>query len=105
MCRRNASNNNFRAWTPFYPRLLAALAVALAAGCASAPPGGADGRFEIGLFGDQQYDAESAAMSPAIMASMDRADLAFVVHVGDIGNPTYNSCQDATYYRRRDEFN
>jgi hypothetical protein len=86
-------------------RLLAALSIVLAAGCASAPSGDAGGRFEIGLFGDQQYDAESTAMSPGIMAGMDRANLAFVVHVGDIGNPTFGSCLDATYYRRRDEFN
>jgi len=63
------------------------------------------GRFEIGLIGDQHYDAQSTARFPNIMAEMNRADLAFVVHVGDIGAPPFGSCLDDTYYRRRDEFN
>lgn len=75
------------------------------AGCTSAPTVGSPGRFEIGLIGDQHYDAESTARFPNIMADMNRADLAFVVHVGDIGAPPYGSCLDETYYRRRDEFN
>jgi len=82
----------------------AALFVWLGAGCASAPPGNVPGRFEIGLIGDQHYDAESTAAFPNIMAALDRADLAFVVHVGDIGSPGYGSCLDETYFRRRDEF-
>jgi len=77
----------------------------LLAGCASAPTTGSSGRFEIGLIGDQHYDAESTARFPNIMAGMNRADLAFVVHVGDIGAPPYGSCLDETYYRRREEFN
>ena len=74
-------------------------------GCASVPAVNSSGKFEIGLIGDQHYDAESSAKFPNIMAEMNRADLAFVVHVGDIGAPTYNSCKDETYYQRRDEFN
>ncbi len=74
-------------------------------GCASAPGTGSPSKFDIGLIGDQHYDAESEAKFPNIMAGMNRADLAFVVHVGDIGNPAYNSCKDETYHRRRDEFN
>ena len=77
----------------------------LLAGCGSAPTTGSSGRFEIGLIGDQHYDAESTARFPNIMAEMNRVDLAFVVHVGDLGNPTYGSCLDASYYRIRDEFN
>jgi hypothetical protein len=82
-----------------------ALVLALVlSGCAG-PQVDSSGKFEIGLIGDQHYDAESTAKFPNIMAEMNRADLAFVVHVGDIGAPTYNSCKDETYYRRRDEFN
>lgn len=77
----------------------------LLAGCAAAPATDSSGRFEIGLIGDQHYDALSAARFPDIMAAMNRADLAFVVHVGDIGAPPFGSCLDETYYRRRDEFN
>lgn len=79
--------------------------LALLAGCATAPSADAPGRFDIGLIGDQHYDARSEAQFPNIMAAMNRASLAFVVHVGDIGAPKYNSCRDETYYRRRDEFN
>lgn len=81
------------------------LSILALAGCASAPGVDSSGKFEIGLIGDQHYDAGSAAKFPNIMAEMNRAQLAFVVHVGDIGAPTYNSCKDETYYQRRDEFN
>jgi hypothetical protein len=83
----------------------AAFPVLIGAGCASIAATESSGKFEIGLIGDQHYDADSTAKFPNIMAEMNRADLAFVVHVGDIGSPTYNSCADETYYRRRDEFN
>lgn len=77
----------------------------LLAGCASAPSADSSGGFEIGLIGDQHYDAQSTARFPNIMAEMNRANLAFVVHVGDIGAPPFGSCLDETYYRRREEFN
>ncbi len=72
-------------------------------GCASTG-GDAGGRFDIGLIGDQHYDARSTAQFPNIMADMDRAALAFVVHVGDIGAPVFGSCLDETYLARRAEF-
>jgi hypothetical protein len=84
---------------------VATLVIALAQGCASTPGADSTGRFEIALIGDQHYDAESTAMFPNLLASLNRADLAFVVHVGDLGAPRYGSCEDETYYRRRDEFN
>ena len=67
--------------------LFVLLCILAAAGCASAPAVDSSGKFEIGLIGDQHYDAESAAKFPNIMAEMNRAELAFVVHVGDIGAP------------------
>jgi hypothetical protein len=85
--------------------LCVAVCSLLATGCASAPGGGSSARFEIGLIGDQHYDAESSAQFPNIMADLNRANLDFVVHVGDIGAPPFGSCEDGTYYRRRDEFN
>jgi len=90
---------------PLFVLLCAALPILMVAGCASVQGVDPSGKFEIGLIGDQHYDAESTAKFPNIMAEMSRADLAFVVHVGDIGSPTYNSCKDETYYQRRDEFN
>ena len=56
---------------------VATLVIALAQGCASTPGADSTGRFEIGLIGDQHYDAESTAMFPNLMASLNRADLAF----------------------------
>ncbi len=85
--------------------LCAVLVVLLAPGCASTPAGSSSGRFEIGLIGDQHYDAESTARFPNIMVDMNAANLAFVVHVGDIGSPGYGSCMDETYFQRRAEFN
>lgn len=85
--------------------LCAVFTILLATGCASFPAADSSGKFEIGLIGDQHYDAKSTAKFPNIMAEMNRADLAFVVHVGDIGEPPFGSCKDETYYRRRDEFN
>jgi hypothetical protein len=74
-------------------------------GCSSLPALNTSGKFQIGLMGDQHYDAKSSAQFPNIMADMNRADLAFVVHVGDIGSPNFGSCKDETFYKRRDEFN
>jgi len=41
-------------------------------------------RFEIGLLGDLPYTAEDDAKFPHLMQAMNEANLAFVVHVGDI---------------------
>ena len=72
-------------------------------GCTT--PLGGSGRFEIGLMGDTHYDAVSTAQFPAMVASLNSANLAFVVHVGDIGHPTFGACLDETYVKRRSEFN
>jgi len=41
-------------------------------------------RFEIGLLGDLPYSGETEAKFPHLMQAMNEANLAFVVHVGDI---------------------
>jgi hypothetical protein len=84
---------------------VAILATLFIAGCASTPTTDAAGKFEIGLIGDQHYDAKSAAQFPNMMADMNRAELAFVVHVGDNGTPGNDSCKFETHYQRRNEFN
>jgi hypothetical protein len=84
---------------------LALWALVALPGCTATPPRAPSERFEIGLIGDQHYDAESTERFPKIMAEMDQAGLAFVVHVGDIGSPVYGSCNDETYLHRLDEFN
>jgi len=74
-------------------------------GCSSLPALNNSGKFQIGLMGDQHYDAKSSAQFSNITADMNRANLAFVVHVGDIGSPNFGSCKDETFFKRRDEFN
>ena len=77
----------------------------LLTGCAFVAGPGSSAKFDIGLIGDQHYDAQSVAKFPNIMAGLNRENLEFVVHVGDIGHQTYNACKDETYFQRRDEFN
>jgi hypothetical protein len=67
--------------------LLAWLLVVLLSGCAS-------GRFDFALVGDQQYDAESEAQFPRLLADIDRAEVHFVVHVGDFKPGTTVPCTD-----------
>src|SRR5262245_40927620 len=82
--------------------VIASLAVfASLAGCAG--PGGG-GRFEFALIGDQQYGPESEAQFPHLMADLDRADVEFVVHIGDFKAGTYQLCDDALFRGRRDQF-
>lgn len=62
---------------------LALLLLVLVGGCAS---GGshAPGRvFEFGVVGDVPYTRQQEKDFPNVIAAMNRADLAFVVHVGD----------------------
>ena len=69
---------------------------ALMAGCAAAP-----GRFDIAVLGDQQYDAESDAQFPRLMADIDRAPVDFVVHLGDFKAGTSGACSDELYQSRK----
>src|SRR5262245_65401912 len=41
-------------------------------------------RFEIGLIGDLPYSGEDEAQFPNLMQAMNEANMAFIVHVGDI---------------------
>lgn len=72
------------------------LGAALLAGCASG--------FEFALIGDQQYNAESEAQFPRLMADIDRAALEFVVHVGDFKAGTSQLCDDKFFLSRRQQF-
>ena len=78
---------------------VAVLAAALLCGCASQP-----GRFEFALIGDQQYDAESEAQFPRLMADVDRAEVEFVVHLGDFKPGTTLPCDDKLLQSRRQQF-
>ena len=78
--------------------LIAAILVAVLAGCASS------GRFEFALIGDQQYDAESDAQFPRLMAAVDQASVDFVVHLGDFKPGTSLPCDDKLLESRRQQF-
>ncbi len=81
---------------------LAVLCLALLLGCASAAPG--NGRFEIALIGDQQYNAESDAQFARLLEHLDRSPLAFVVHVGAFKAGTSMPCDDGLFRSRKDQF-
>ena len=76
---------------------LAVLAVVLLCGCASSD------RFDFALIGDQQYDEESEAQFPRLMADIDRAEVEFVVHLGDFKPGTSLPCTDELFRRRRQQ--
>lgn len=60
-------------------------------------------RFEFGLIGDLQYNAEQEAKFPNLIEDLNRANLAFVVHDGDFKSGA-SPCTDELFYRRRNEF-
>jgi hypothetical protein len=78
---------------------LCLLFAAFLAGCGTAP-----GRFEFALIGDQQYNAESEMQFPQLMADIDRAEVAFVVHLGDFKAGTSQLCDDKLFQSRRQQF-
>ena len=77
----------------------AVLFAALLSGCAATA-----GRFEFAVIGDQQYNAESEAQFPHLMANIDRADVDFVVHVGDFKAGTTQLCDDKLFLSRKQQF-
>lgn len=81
---------------------LAALCFALVTGCAGVAPG--QGRFELALLGDQQYNEESDAQYPRLMDDINRSNVAFVVHIGDFKAGTSMPCEDALFRSRKDQF-
>ena len=58
-----------------------AAALALLGGCAGSGSGG--GAYDFGVVGDTPYTHVQAEEFKRVMAAVDSADLAFVVHVGD----------------------
>lgn len=47
--------------------------------------------IRFGLFGDLAYTAAREPQFANVMADLDRHDLAFAVHVGDLGSPRSGS--------------
>jgi hypothetical protein len=74
----------------------------LLAGCASAPP--ADG-IDFGVLGDTPYSAREVERLDQVIDAINARDLAFVVHVGDIGSSAPDeACGDAWLEARKRQF-
>jgi hypothetical protein len=76
-------------------------AALLVAGCASQPP--SPGAFSFAVMGDTPYNDREAVQYLRMMKVVDAADVAFVIHVGDIDSGA-SKCEDELYSRRKAEF-
>lgn len=97
--------------------LAAAVAIGVAvAGAAVAGIGRTDGRtfeYQVGLWGDLPYSDQQATVGvPNLIADMNRQNLAFSVHDGDLkagsgtpGSTTPTTCSDALYEQALGYFN
>lgn len=59
--------------------------------------------FTFAAFGDAPYTEAEHAQYIDVIAAINRAPLAFVIHVGDFKS-SWAPCSDALYQQRRDEF-
>src|SRR5262245_1357257 len=91
----------------FIAILVLALGLAGFAASRQAQPGGHLQPFEFPLIGDVQYHARAEREFQNVMAAIDAAPLAFVVHAGDfLGSLARGGgiCSDAMYAQRLAEF-
>jgi hypothetical protein len=95
----------------FLPLLAALIAAALTAGLALGGRGD-DGdvshksfQYAIGLWGDLPYSAAQEAALPNLIADMNKQDLAFTAHDGDLKAGSGSPCDDALYTRALGWFN
>jgi hypothetical protein len=81
--------------------------IVLASGCATLHEQTDPQRFEIGILGDVPYTAADEAKMPALIRQMNAANLAFIVHLGDMqaDGAGYTSgalpCADGTLEARK----
>jgi hypothetical protein len=64
-----------------------------------------DGSYSIALFGDMPYNALGKAQYPAMLADVNRANVAFSVHDGDLKAGGDGPCSDSLYYNALNYFN
>jgi len=85
--------------------LFRALLLFTFAACAhAASVGGEDAvQFAFGALGDTPYNTDEEEQFIAMLAELNRSELAFVVHVGDFKS-AYTTCSDELYLQRRDWF-
>lgn len=68
--------------------------------------GGGPHRYSVGLWGDVPYStAQQTVGVPNLLADMNRARLAFSVHVGDLKQGSNSLCDNALYERSEGYFN
>lgn len=80
------------------------LLFALALSAHAAPGDDADTvQFAFAALGDTPYNTDEEEQFIAMLAELNRSDLAFVVHVGDFKSST-TICSDELYLQRRDWF-
>ena len=82
-------------------RTASSFALALIAGCASAPPPA--GALAFGLLGDTPYNDAEIVRLEHVIDAINAAELRFVVHVGDIGSAR-NACSDEWLAARKAQF-
>jgi len=78
---------------------IAAVAVGVAQGAGPASPGQGGGpeTYTIGLFGDLPYNALGKAQYPALLADVNKANVAFSVFDGDLKAGGDGACTDSLY--------
>jgi predicted phosphodiesterase len=75
--------------------------------CAHARAPGSRSTVSFGVFGDLGYDQAHEPLLENVLTDLDRARLAFVVHLGDLGSPTArpSSCREDLWNHRLGQFN
>jgi len=61
--------------------------------------------YAIGLFGDMPYNALGKSQYPALLADINRSDVAFSVFDGDLKAGGDGPCSDSVYFTALDNFN
>ena len=59
----------------------------------------ATGRFEFAIIGDVPYNVQEEAKFPHLVAAIDRTNVVFVVHTGDIKSGS-SPCTDTLFFQR-----
>lgn len=90
-----------------FARVAAVLGCYLVLGCAAADRGAAASRsepaFVFAALGDTPYNADEEARFIGMLAELNRANLAFVVHVGDFKSGS-SECSDELFRQRLEWF-
>lgn len=66
-------------------------------------PGSSGSQFQVALIGDLPYDADQEAKFPNLIADINQAPVAFVIHDGDLKSGS-TPCSDQLFLQRRGLF-